>query len=127
MKEAAAEPRSQTTLSHHPSSNSQGFTCCPQPVLAPLPSEEPIPKVTEEAFEGVGDIIHMVLALLQTDTAGIPAQHLQQAGGLGILPTLAVDALRCQPCIRTGGDEALSMRDKDFSQLPHIHWLPIKH
>lgn len=82
-----------------------GLTRCPQPVLAPSPGEKPVPEVAEEAFEGVGDVVHLVLALLQADAAGVPAQHLQQAGGLRVLPALAIDALRRQPCGRAGGDE----------------------
>lgn len=79
------------------------LTSGPHPVLTPVPGEEPVPQVPEEPLEGVGHIIHVVLALLEAHAAGIPAQHLQQAGGLGVLPALAVDAFGCQPCGRAGG------------------------
>lgn len=80
----------------------------PQPVLAPASGEEPVAQVAEKTLEGVGDVVHVVLALLQAHAAGVAAQHLQQAGGLRVLPALAVNPLGRQPWGRAEPPPALS-------------------
>ena len=70
---------------------------------AALGEDPGVREVAEEAFEGVGHVVHVVLALLEADGTRVAPEGLQQVGGLGVLPAFAVDAFGCQTYGGRGG------------------------